>query len=296
MPEVSVIIPVRNRPQLVQDAFKSVISQDYSDLEVLVVDDCSGVEMGQVKQVVEEGGGRYHRLESHSGVSEARNIGVSLSDSRWVAFLDSDDFWYPTKLERQIEFHRLKPDLKISQTREKWIRNGEFVNSAKKHQPPTENENVLEVFERLLELCLVSPSSVMLERELFESLGGFKPEMRVCEDYDLWLRASCVEKIGLLDEVLIEKHGGHADQLSRSEVAMDRFRVYAIFKLLEQGVDPARTEICLKHLLLKSQVLLQGAKKRDRSRLVDLYSSFVQFGKGDLGLSEIAPRAKELIL
>lgn len=295
MPEVSVIIPVYNRPQLVQDAFKSIIAQEYRDLEVLVVDDCSSCEMGKVRQVVEEGGGRYHRLESNLGVSEARNIGVSLSDSRWVAFLDSDDFWYPAKLERQIEYHRLRPDLKISQTREKWIRNGAFVNSAKKHQPPTENDNVLEVFERLLELCLVSPSSVMLDRELFETLGGFKPEMRVCEDYDLWLRVSYVEKIGLLDEVLIEKHGGHADQLSRSEVAMDRFRVYAIFKLLEQGVDATRAELCLKHLLAKSEVLLQGAKKRDKSALEDLYSSFVQFGRGEADLLELAPRAKELI-
>jgi len=296
VPEVSVVIPVYNRPQSLIAAVKSVAEQSYSDLEILVVDDGSSQSMEDARSSIEKLGARYIRLPSRSGVSRARNFGVEQGSGKWIAFLDSDDLWYPGKLERQLDFHQQNSDLSISQTGEKWIRNGRFVNAANKHRPPTEREDRLEVFDRLLELCLVSPSSVIVKRELFQRMGGFREELTVCEDYDLWLRISCAEKIGFVNEQLIEKHGGHEDQLSSSEVAMDRFRVYAIFKLLEQGVDDERGLLCMKHLLRKAEILLQGAKKRNRPQLEELFSAFVDVGKGERKLIEAESLAPELLI
>lgn len=286
-PIVSVVIPVFNRSVQVQEAIRSVFTQGVEGLELIVVDDCSEQDMSLVKSLVEARRGDYLRLEQRSGVAAARNFGVKRAKGKWLAFLDSDDIWLEGKLEKQLAFHLRFPELKVSQTLERWIRNGKFVNSGLRHQPPSENEEAVDVFRRFLELCLVSPSSVMIEHQLFEQLGGFKEELRVCEDYDLWLRLCLRERVGLVPEVLIEKQGGHADQLSRSEAAIDRFRLYSIMRLVENGLDPDFEALAMKTLSAKSEILLSGAEKRGMAEKVEVYSSILRFSKSQASLSEV---------
>src|SRR3972149_3098404 len=101
----------------------------------------------------------------------------------WLAFLDSDDLWRPRKLAAQLAYHRREPSLQVSQTEEIWIRNGARVNPCRHHAKPSGD-----IFLPSLDRCLVSPSAVMLQRDLFLAMGGFDESLPVCEDYDLWLR------------------------------------------------------------------------------------------------------------
>ena len=93
------------------------------------------------------------------GVSAARNLGVSRARGRFIAFLDSDDLWLPSKLASQAAFMEQHPELQICQTEEIWIRNGIRVNPRAIHRKPSGD-----IFLRSLELCLVSPSAVMMTR------------------------------------------------------------------------------------------------------------------------------------
>src|SRR6185369_3375811 len=121
------------------------------------------------------------------------------------------------------------------------------------------------LFPRCLERCLVSPSAVIVARELYESLGGFDESFPVCEDYELWLRIALREPVGLVDAPLVIKRGGHPDQLSRSTWGLDRFRVAALVKLLATTALTVDERAAVAAILrAKCDVLADGAARRGR--------------------------------
>ena len=86
----------------------------------------------------------------------------------------------------------------------------------------------------VLSLCLVSPSAVMLRRELFDDVGLFDETLPACEDYDMWLRIGCRYPVHLIDTPLIIKRGGHPDQLSR-QASLDKYRIQSLYGLIKSG-------------------------------------------------------------
>ncbi len=257
MPEVSVIIPTYNRRDLLREAIASVLAQTYQEFELIVVDDGS---TDDTREIVREFPQARYVFQANRGVSAARNHGVALSRGRFLAFLDSDDVWQPRKLETQVGFFATHPEAHICQTEEVWLRNGVRVNPQNKHRKPRGD-----IFAQSLHLCLVSPSAVMLRRELFERTCGFDESLPACEDYDLWLRIAVTEPVFLIDTPLVLRRGGHADQLSRRFWGMDRFRVRALCKLLDSGVLSAMQREQVQEVLrAKCQILAQGVQKRGK--------------------------------
>jgi len=257
MPEVSVIIPTHNRCELVREAIASVCAQTHRDFELIVVDD--GSDDG-TRELVREFPTVRYTFQENRGVSAARNRGVTLSRGRLLAFLDSDDFWQPRKLEMQAAFFTAHPEARICQTEELWLRNGVRVNPHQKHCKPSGD-----IFTRSLQLCLVSPSAVMMHRELFAQSGGFDESLPACEDYDLWLRIAAREPVYLIEEPLVVKRGGHADQLSHKFWGMDRFRVAALRKLLDSEILlPEQQRQAAAVLRTKCRILAHGARRRGK--------------------------------
>lgn len=255
MPRVSVVIPTYNRRDLVREAIASVTAQSYTDFEVIVVDD--GSDDGTAEVVQQFARIRYIYQPNH-GVSAARNAGVALAQGELLAFLDSDDLWQPRKLECQVALFDQYPDIQICQSDEIWTRGGVRVNPHNKHR-----KTGGDIFARSLELCLVSPSAVMMRRALFEELGGFDETLPACEDYDLWLRITTRLPVHFIEMPLVVKRGGHPDQLSRRFWGMDRFRVQALCKLLESGVlSVEQRRLTLEMLRKKCAILAHGAQKR----------------------------------
>jgi glycosyltransferase involved in cell wall biosynthesis len=255
---ISVIIPVYNREEYIRRAIDSVLNQTRPADEIIVVDDGSTdatpsilADYGELIQVVRQ---------ENTGVSSARNRGIRVSSGNWIALLDSDDEWFPDKLALQESWLKKNPSYRICQTQEIWIRRGKRVNPMKKH---TKVQG--DIFFPSLKRCLVSPSAVLFERQLFEENGGFDESFPVCEDYDLWLRISLHEPVGLLHEAGIIKYGGHTDQLSRSVWGMDRFRVFSLEKILSENPDLSwdKKVAVLRELIYKLTVLHHGALKRN---------------------------------
>ena len=275
-PTVSVIIPTYNRWPMVGAAVGAVLAQSYRDFELIVVDDGStdgtSTELAKFDAQV-----RYFQ-QDRSGVSAARNLGVRQSHGRLIAFLDSDDLWRPDKLKIQARFMESSPEVQICQTDELWIRNGVRVNPKTKHGKPSGD-----IFERSLDLCLVSPSAVMMTRELFDRSGGFDESLPVCEDYDLWLRIARDCPVPLIEQPLVVKHGGHADQLSHSMWGMDRYRVITLQKLLRSGIPGERRAAVLRVLRNKVAVLAQGARKRGKAADAEQYQSMLSEFAGEIG-------------
>ncbi len=257
VPAVSVIIPTYNRAALVGEALASVQAQSFRDFEVLVVDDGSTDATPEVLAAWREV--RVFRHPVRRGVSAARNTGVAFARGEWLAFLDSDDLWLPAKLARQMAYLADRPGLSLCQTDETWVRRGARVN-----QPLTHRKVAGWIFGHSLERCMVSPSAVILHRHLFEDHGGFDATLAAGEDYDLWLRLTWRYEVGLVDEPLVIKRGGHPDQLS-GQWGIDRFRIRALVKLL---AEPDLPEPCAaaarRTLAAKCAIYAQGCDKRGR--------------------------------
>lgn len=255
-PLVSVIIPTHDRLPMLHDAIDSVLAQTYRDFEIIVVDD--GSDDGTAEKIAARYGSAVRVVtQARRGVAAARNLGVKCSRGAYLAFLDSDDMWRRRKLEIQMSFMQTEARSQICQTEEIWIRNGVRVNPKKKHRKPSGD-----IFRASLDLCLVSPSAALMTRELFERIGGFDESFPVCEDYDLWLRIALDHPVPLIAEPLVVKRGGHADQLSRSTWGLDRFRVRAIKKLFDSGIEGEKRSWSLEALARKVAILAQGARKR----------------------------------
>ena len=259
MPYFSVIIPVYNRYHSAKSAIESVLYQNFTDHEVIVVDDGSS---DSTPLLAEEYGKsiRYVRQE-HSGVSAARNRGIAMSGSEHVAFLDSDDTWQNNKLSSHKQYIETNPGVLIHQTEETWMRNSKRVNPKIIHRKRSGK-----IFIDSLALCLISPSASVLHRSLFDLYGLFDEALPACEDYDLWLRITPFEDVGLIQRELITRNAGHPDQLSAIHPAMDRFRVYAIIKLLcsrQHQLPKMYAEAARSTAMGKCSILLNGAIKRN---------------------------------
>lgn len=224
-PCISVIIPTYNRCWILKEAIDSVLSQKFSDIEIIVVDDGS---TDATNELLSTYGDQVTSIfQENKGVSAARNVGISIARGDYITFLDSDDMWLTEKLSSQHEFFQSHPDAYICQTDEIWIRNGVRVNPKNRHKKPSGM-----IFEPSLQLCLVSPSAVMIKKSLFDAVGLFNESFPACEDYDLWLRIGLYYPIYLIDKQLVVKRGGHDDQLSRNS-GLDRYRILSIVSILE---------------------------------------------------------------
>jgi len=263
-PLVSVVIPTYNRAWCLAEAVDSVLAQELRGFELIVVDDGSTDDTPRLLEGYGEAV-RTLRRENH-GVSAARNAGIAAARAELIAFLDSDDLWLPGKLRRQVEFFTSHPKALICQTEEFWVKNGRRVNPGKRHR-----KRGGMIFEPSLELCLVSPSAVMLRRGLFDRVGLFDERLPACEDYDLWLRVSCCHPVGLIDTPLIVKRGGHADQLSRAP-GLDKHRIESIAKLLSSGIlTNFQRRAAAAVLQQKCRVYAGGCRKRGRGREAERY-------------------------
>jgi glycosyltransferase involved in cell wall biosynthesis len=261
VPNVAVVIPVRDRAAMVVEAIVSVCAQTYRDLGIVVVDDGSrdGSAAAAEAALADAAVPVCILRQPGRGVAAARNAGAAVLDARWLAFLDSDDLWLPQKLARQMAWLEARPTYRVAQTGERWIDAGRHRNPRAWHRKDER------IFVRSLARCLVSPSAVVLTRAFFESTGGFDEAFSVCEDYELWLRVTAREAVGFVPEALVVKRGGHVGQLSRSTWGLDRWRVAALAKLLATVPldDDARAAV-VAVAVAKCAVLATGAERRGR--------------------------------
>jgi len=269
MPSIAVIIPTYNRIETLPRAIASVLAQTRAVDELIVVDD--GSIDGTSAWLREHYPGIKLIEQVNEGVSAARNRGIESSGCDWIALLDSDDEWLPQKLEKQLALLASEPGHKIIHSDEIWIRNGIRVNQMKKH-----TKKGGWIFQDCLPLCAISPSAVMIHQSIFDEVGLFDESLPACEDYDLWLRITSRYAVLYCDEPLIQKYGGHEDQLSRKHWGMDRFRIQALENiLLRAELSDSDHAAALEMMLGKVQVVLGGARKRDNRDLIYEYEQLL---------------------
>ena len=256
-PLISVIIPTFNRIGFLKEAVESVEKQGCRDFELIIVDDGSTDGTGEYIKNLPV---KYIRLE-HSGFpGRVRNAGAKAAEGRYLAFLDSDDLWEPEKLAKQIEYLAAYPKIEICHTREVWLRNGRVVSQSKQRHKCSGN-----IFNHALKKCIIGPSTVILSSRLFAETGGFREDMEIAEDYELWLRITNDCEVGYIDEPLVIKRGGHGDQLSEKYGQIEIFRIKALQKNLEAGIFHGENKnLASREMAIKCRIYGSGALKRGK--------------------------------
>ncbi|MDP9022187.1 MAG: glycosyltransferase [Actinomycetota bacterium] len=183
MPTVSIVIPTYNRVHLLGRTLRAALGQDGVDLEVVVVDDGSSDGILEAITAADDGRIRLLRNPAPTGVSAARNRGISAASGDWIAFLDDDDLWAPDKLVSQLTA--------AERAGARWAYAGD-VNINDRLQvlsgaPPPDPETVLALLPRLNPLGS-GGSNVVVRSELLRAVGGFDPSLNRTEDWDLWIR------------------------------------------------------------------------------------------------------------
>lgn len=197
MPDVSVVIPVYNGARYLDEALESVFAQTFNDYEVICVDDGSTDSSSAVLR-------RYgHRLavisQANTGQGGARNTGVRHATGTYVAFLDQDDRWYPHKLQLQVEVLQAEPDAVLAHCNsDRMDREGRLLQVGA--TLAERDSAAASPLGRMLGEGLILPSAMLVRRHIFERAGGFDPELRGFEDFDLCARLRQYGRFVFLEE------------------------------------------------------------------------------------------------
>jgi glycosyltransferase involved in cell wall biosynthesis len=182
-PEVTVVMPTRDRCDRLRLALRSALDQVDVDLEIVVVDDGSADGTRAMLSAVDDPRVTSIRRERAGGVSAARNVGISKANGAWIAFLDDDDLWAPTKLARQLDAMRAE--------RRGWAYAGEVLLDAELRviggAPPPAPDVVVRMLERH-NAVPAGASNVVVSADVLARVGAFDASLTSSEDWDLWIR------------------------------------------------------------------------------------------------------------
>lgn len=272
-PFFSVIIPTHNRQNLLPIAVDSVLRQTFCDYELIIVDDGSTDNTKEkLSDFLSKEKIRYI-YQPHSGVSKARNEGTKNSRGEYIAFLDSDDRFCQEKLAITYSYIKQHPDCKIFHTEEIWYRRGELLEQKLYHKKPHG-----QVFRQAIKSCCISISTAVIKRDVFKKIGHFDEGLLACEDYDFWLRVSSKFLVYLIPLYLTIKEGGNTDQQSKKYQAMDRYRIYAINKLLKANkVKEEYRLLAYQELIKKCFIYIKGALKRNKRKEAQYYENLIDY-------------------
>jgi GT2 family glycosyltransferase len=246
MPLVSVIIPTHDRAELVIHAIESVLGQTYGKLEAIVVDDGSADDTAKAVATSNDDRVRYIRIP-HSGLpAVARNAGLRIAQGEYVAFLDSDDLWYPEKLALQVACFARSPEVGLVCSNALRLREAEDVRGARSelYLKPGQGHSG-RVLEALLRDNFVIASTAMVRRACLEQAGVFdeSPSLLAGEDYDLWLRVAAIAEVRYLDQPLAAYRESGASVRSRQRRDQHWLGMIRIVEKLERGYPEAMQKL-----------------------------------------------------
>lgn len=227
-PLVSVILPTYNRASYLKKAIASVCAQSFQDWELIVVDDGSTDETGEVLEGL-------CRLESrmtclyqfNGGAASARNKGLNRAKGKYVAFLDDDDEWLPEKLKTQVEFMEAHPEIGMSYTRFKIV----CSTGPKTGQWRVFPEMLATTFEGMIESFFIPTPTVMMRRSCLGEMLWFDSQFRIAQDQDLWFRFGLHWKVAVLDQALTVTYMDDRPHAAKDRICAHQYMIKVLSNL-----------------------------------------------------------------
>jgi len=201
---VSVIIPTYNRSGTIERSIYSVLSQTYTNLEVIVIDDGSTDCTASVVSGISDPRLQYHKNKSRMGACAARNKGIQFSKGEFIAFQDSDDEWLLTKLEKQVSILK-KQDQSVSIVYSGLIKIDQ--NFCSTYIPGgVLNRNQTDIIKHITWKNFVCTPTLLCKKDILESVGGFDESLPRFQDWDLVLSLANITHFEFVEEPLVVAH------------------------------------------------------------------------------------------
>ncbi len=255
VPLVSVVMPTFNRTACLREAVTSILEQTLPDWELIIADDGSGDDTRAYLLSIDDPRVRILWLAHSGNPGRARNVALESARGRYVAFMDSDDYWEPAKLGAQVALLRANPTRRWCYTAVSHVDGAGHRLADTNFAPWVAHEG--DILERLLVLeARVATPSVVAERALIGEAGGFDERQRFCEDYDLWLRLAMRSPVSVTDERLVRIRR-HADRYSADRVGDYEGQIRLYGKMARTLREPRLRELARRRLW-ESAIVLAG--------------------------------------
>lgn len=235
--KVSVIMPIYNAEKYVTKAVESILNQTFQDFELILVNDCSTDSSVQIIQSIQSSKIQLLHTPQNSGAAISRNLGIAAAKGEYIAFLDADDWAYPYRLQKQVDFLDRNPSIGLLGT---WA---EIIDENKN----LIDEFLLEIPQNQIAMRLIfhncfATSSVMLRKKF--ALYQFDTTYPPAEDYELWMRLSTQTQFGIIRERLV-KYLSHSQGISKLKKEQMEENVLRILRngLGKFGLEPTEKEI-----------------------------------------------------
>lgn len=200
-PLVSVIMPTYNHARFIGEAIDSVLNQTYSNLELIIIDNYSEDNTEEIVMSYHDESTKYLKFRNHGVIAASRNYGIMHAQGDYIAFLDSDDLWKPTKVEKQVQFLGKNQNIFLVYSRYSVIKNGEILKILPDKKYLKSGNVFIPLF---LSNNFIGISTMMLRNVLKEENFLFDIDInyKAIEDYDLCLRIAKTKEISYIDESL----------------------------------------------------------------------------------------------
>jgi len=233
-PLVSVVVPVYNDEKTIEETLASILSQDYKNLEIIVINDGS---TDGTSAILSHYNDKVKIIyQANAGSAVARTQGIKSAHGKYIAFIDADDLWVSWKISTQVDFLERHQD--IGMVYNKWIELHDDADCLPKSAQDANELFAIDkeksgwLYTRLLMECIVHTSSVLILKKICDEVGGFDPILRRGQDYDYWLRVSQITQIVKLNNVL-SAYWIHSSSITK-KAPQTNFEAIVLIKALQQ--------------------------------------------------------------
>ena len=251
MPTLSVIIHTYNNEKFIAETVESVLNQTYKDYEIIVVDDGSvdGTRDALIPYMQKI---RYHYKEN-GGIASAKNAGIGLSETEFVAFLDHDDLWVPDKLKIQMECFNENPQAGLVYAKYTSFRDGKELRTK-----PEKGYSGW-IFKELLSKSFIQTSTVVVKRECLDAVGPYDETFSLGDEYDMFLRISKKFQCGFIDKGLT-RYRVHDTNASNNDFLFDNENLGVYKKIYNNftDLDGVEKKILRKRIARYSMKVAEG--------------------------------------
>ena len=284
MPFFSVVIPLYNKENYIQDTIESALNQTFADFEIIVVNDGSTDESLNIVENNNDSRIKTHSIKN-SGVSRARNIGIQKAKSDYIVFLDADDLWKKNHLDELFKLLKANPDCGIYAMGYFKIFNSSRPIKASFHG----HDNFCGIVENFFLAstidCIAWTSAVMIPKSTFKTIGYFNESLKSGQDTELWIRIALKEKVAFNSKATaIKVIHNNEKHLSSSQHVIDRLKIFKYFieaenknPTLKKYLDLNRFSMALErkkngdlqnYEYLKSSILITNLNFKQRIILI----------------------------